>query len=609
MKHFTKLLLIVIFCTSFSKLKAQVDIGDSLALVDLYNSTDGANWNDNTGWLQKPVDKWHGINVTDNRVIRIYLSSNNLSGSIPESIGNLSALEHLQVPFNQLNHIPQSIGNLTSLQTLDLSSNQLRGNIPGSICNLHFLKHLDLMYNQLTGSIPDSIGNLTALKDLYLNNNQLNGNIPNSIGNLSELQILELLENQLAGSIPESIGNLFNVQLLWLSDNQLSSNIPENIGNLSALKLLWLQNNQLSGSIPESIGNLAVLDELYLNNNQLSGNIPESVGKLSLLFTLGLGNNQLSGKIPESIGNLPVLFGLNLGNNHLSGAIPASLLNLNRFASMDLSYDNFIFDGMEEVAERFVYLDYGSQGIIPLNQQGNSLSVSAGGTLSNNTYYWYKDGELVATTTGDSTYTITEDGTYNVNVTNSICMQLTLFSDTITTNILPITLLSFTAAKQNNNALLNWSTSNEINTKEFIIQRSTNGNSFINIGTVSAKGNSSSESQYSFTDASITALNANKIYYRLLQTDNDGKSTFSKAVVLNIALQNSFVVYPNPVKNMLHIQANAAAVINIINSEGKVVLVKTINGNAEISVSNLPAGLYYVKNITTGEVRKIVMVR
>src|SRR4029079_4557477 len=55
-----------VLCSNINTANAQVNKQDSLALVDLYNSTDGANWNDHTNWLtSKPVLKWYGITVAD----------------------------------------------------------------------------------------------------------------------------------------------------------------------------------------------------------------------------------------------------------------------------------------------------------------------------------------------------------------------------------------------------------------------------------------------------------------------------------------------------------------------------------------------------------------
>ncbi|KAI8021572.1 Receptor-like protein EIX2 [Camellia lanceoleosa] len=90
------------------------------------------------------------VNVID-------LSSNNLSGEIPEEIANLSDLGTLNLSRNQLTgKIPKKIGELRWLETLDLSSNHLSGSIPSTMSSLTSLNHLNLSYNNFSGSIPST---------------------------------------------------------------------------------------------------------------------------------------------------------------------------------------------------------------------------------------------------------------------------------------------------------------------------------------------------------------------------------------------------------------------------------------------------------------------
>ena len=309
------------------------------ALVALYNATEGANWRNNTNWLSDaPIGDWHGVTTSnEGEVLGLSLRDNNLRGSIPPELCNLTKLEQLQLDNNQLSgEIPPELGNLSNLTSLWLSRNQLSGEIPSTLGNLSNLTFLSIWNTQLSGSIPPQLGNLSNLTFLQLPNNQLSGEIPPQLGNLSNLTYLDLSRNQLTGSIPPELGNLSNLTFLWLSRNQLSGEIPSTLGNLSNLTFLGLSSNQLSGSIPSQLGNLSNLTDLRLYANQLSGSIPPQLGNLSNLTFLSLSSNQLSGSIPPQLGNLSNLTDLRLYINQLSGSIPPQLGNLSNLTDLRL---------------------------------------------------------------------------------------------------------------------------------------------------------------------------------------------------------------------------------------------------------------------------------
>src|SRR6266542_1586930 len=142
--------LVFALCVNINTSNAQVNQQDSLALVDLYNSTGGPNWVNHTNWLtSNPVSTWYGIiSVSNGRVIHINLETNNLTGQLPSSIGNLQKLGTLRLAVNQLSgSIPSSIGNLVNLQVLVLDGNQLNGAIPSSLRTLVNLQLLALGSN------------------------------------------------------------------------------------------------------------------------------------------------------------------------------------------------------------------------------------------------------------------------------------------------------------------------------------------------------------------------------------------------------------------------------------------------------------------------------
>ncbi|CAH2049704.1 unnamed protein product [Thlaspi arvense] len=89
-------------------------------------------------------------------------------------------------------------------RNIDLSSNFLSGSIPNEISSLHYLHSLNLSHKQLVGRIPENVGNMVNLESLDLSNNNLSGEIPKSMSRLTFLQVLNLSCNNLCGKIPTS---------------------------------------------------------------------------------------------------------------------------------------------------------------------------------------------------------------------------------------------------------------------------------------------------------------------------------------------------------------------------------------------------------------------
>ncbi|MCB0584535.1 MAG: VCBS repeat-containing protein, partial [Phaeodactylibacter sp.] len=320
---------------------------DSLALVALYNATDGPNWT-NTWDLTQPMDMWYGVTLNgEGRVESLNLYNNQLNGVLTSNISGLTELKILNLSFNSISGpIPIEIAELSALENLNLSRTQISGSIPAQIGSLYNLSYLALFDTRLSGPIPPELGSLSNLITLSLSNSSflggdLNGSIPAELGNMTNLVNLFLYNNDLSGPIPAELGNLTNLESLRLHNNQLSGSIPEELANLSQLKSLWLAANQLTGSIPPSLGNLSQLVQLALYSNQLAGQIPIELGNLSQLVLFNLSDNQLSGPIPSELGTLSQLDILRLENNQLNGDIPVGLANLGGLWELFLS-DNLL---------------------------------------------------------------------------------------------------------------------------------------------------------------------------------------------------------------------------------------------------------------------------
>ena len=373
---------------------------DRAVLVELYNSTGGVNWTDNTNWLsEEPMREWHGVNTDDEgRVAELFLERNEVTGEIPIELSSLSNLTRLILHTNQLaGEIPTELGNLSNLTGLSLSGNQLTGEIPTELGSLSNLTQLFLSSNQLTGEIPADLGNLSNLTTMSLWENQLSGEIPADLGNLSNLQWLTLHDNQLTGELPQSLTGLtvlstlsfnnnaglcapideaFQIWLLSVTSVRGSSCAPMDSAEDRAVLVelynatdganwtnntnwlsdrpirewhgvindadgrvseLLLGTNELTGEIPTELGSLSNLTRLYLHRNQLTGEIPTELANLSNLTHLYLNGNQLTGEIPAELGNLSNLTRLYLYENQLTGEIPAELGNLSNLTHLILN--------------------------------------------------------------------------------------------------------------------------------------------------------------------------------------------------------------------------------------------------------------------------------
>ncbi|CAO2044576.1 unnamed protein product [Urochloa humidicola] len=265
---------------------------------------------------------WDGISCSQDRMVTdIFLASRSLQGFISPFLGNLTGLLRLNLSYNLLSgSLPLELVSSSSIIILDVSFNKLNGGL-----------------QELPSSVP-----LRPLKVLNISSNLFSGQFPSSTWEaMKSLVVLNVSNNSFTGQIPTTFCvSSPSFVVLELSYNQISGSIPAGFGNCSKLTSLSVGHNNLSGTLPGDLVNIALLERLSFPNNQLEGSLGD-ISKLKNLVTLNLERNGFSGDIPDSIGELKRLEEIHLGNNNMSGELPSTLINCTSLITIDLKSNNF----------------------------------------------------------------------------------------------------------------------------------------------------------------------------------------------------------------------------------------------------------------------------
>jgi hypothetical protein len=174
---------------------------------------------------------------------------------------------------------------------------------------------------------------------------------------------------------------------------------------------------------------------------------------------------------------------------------------------------------------------------------------------------------------------------------------------------LPVTLLSFTAVRAGDNALLQWSTTDAVNLSRFIIEKSTDGTHFAILDSVAATAKGNTVDTYQYTD---THLVAGINYYRLREVDEDGQYTRSPVRTVNGSATGDITIYPNPVQDgNLYISSTVnTREVRLTDVSGKTILLMETQGYLNtLPVGTIARGIYFVTVYTdTGNsVQKILI--
>lgn len=344
---------------------ALVDFQERRALIKLRSAL-GLRSKD---WPIKgdPCLVWKGIQCENRHVVGL-----NISGFKRTRIGKrnprfaVDSLESLTLlaSFNASKFLlPGSIPDwfglrIRSLRVLDLRFCSVMGSIPASLGNLTALNTIYLSDNELTGIIPPSIGNLVNLSVFDISRNSIQGAIPSSLGSLVNLTVLDMSLNMLDGSIPEAIGALLKLKVLNLAGNKLSSSVPAQLGNLTSLVDLDLSSNLLSGPVPPELGGMKKLQRMVIGNNTLSGSLSDDMFlSLNQLQVVTLDHNNFSGALPDMIWSMPRLRFLDGSDNAFTGLLPNLSVNSSgRDVVFNLS-QNLLYGSITSVVAGFRFVN------------------------------------------------------------------------------------------------------------------------------------------------------------------------------------------------------------------------------------------------------------
>ncbi|KAL2337395.1 hypothetical protein Fmac_011841 [Flemingia macrophylla] len=275
------------------------------------------------------------------------LDQNNLSSSVPRSLGRLSNLTTLQLSGCGLSGVfPNNIFQIPSLQVLDVSDNPgLHGSLPNFLSQSS-LYNFNLSYTNFSGPLPESIHNLKELSKLDLSNCQFKGIIPYSMSNLTQLVYLDLSFNNFSGPIP-SFNRSKALTVLSLNHNKFTGKVPSShFDGLTNLMSIDLGDNSFDGIVPSALFRLQSLQHLLLYYNKFDGLLDEFPNaSLSSLEMLDLSGNNLQGPIPMSIFQLKRLRLLQLTKNKFNGTTQLGMLGrLQNLSTLDLSHNNLLVD-------------------------------------------------------------------------------------------------------------------------------------------------------------------------------------------------------------------------------------------------------------------------
>ena len=205
-------------------------------------------------------------------------------------------------------------------------------------------------------------------------------------------------------------------------------------------------------------------------------------------------------------------------------------------------------------------------------------------------------------------------GGHNYNLGTAGCCA---FKTYVTASVLPIQMLSFTGKNKEDANILNWSTAAEVNNDHFIIERSSNGVDYTEIGQQKGAGNSSTIKDYQYIDAQASLADPSILYYRLKQVDMDGGYQYYGPVPiemnapgnLQVALQN--IPTKNELMGIIESPLGEEVQVEIYDMQGQRLITRPMTiakgaNNFNVDLQNIASGIYMLRisGSSVGQVTK-----